>query len=331
MSAYSASESSSIFTSRGTFSSSSTIPGLGYYSGKVIERLGSAVVNGVDAILIRHRLAQIKAKLGPKSDGIAKAGVVKTLYDDLLELSRPIYGLSIRTQAFQVIMSKVGGMVFEDLAQAVADWSPSESYNLLKTMMACLHLDTSHLPFFSSENVSPMSFAMPLLLFIALLVALSSKPSFSRLVTEAGLPSFINNFYPTISIAPLEQRRYLYPACSTIQSLLEVLDTEIDSLSIPRLKCILDGTFHQSTPSHFTVSQHDWPESMGPLRELQYRVNERCAAAGSIPSFSLPQREERRSGDKGGYSATSAEVENLSRFWRAEQGHQDSSPKVISG
>ncbi|KAJ3713175.1 hypothetical protein C8R42DRAFT_727505 [Lentinula raphanica] len=298
MSTYSASESSSIFTSRGTCSSSSTIPGLGYYSGKVIERLGSAVVNGVDAILIRHRLAQIKAKLGPKSDGIAKAGVVKTLYDDLLELSRPIYGLSIRTQAFQVIMSKVGGMVFEDLAQAVADWSPSESYNLLKTMMACLHLDTSHsqiqamnitdetktpahlsrllaagndgykshLPFFSSENVSPRSFAMPLLLFIALLVALSSKSSFSRLVTEAGLPSFINNFYPTISIAPLEQRRYLYPACLTIQALLEVLDTEIDSLSIPRLKCILDGTFHQSTPSHFTVSQHDWPESMGPLR-----------------------------------------------------------------
>ncbi|KAJ3833791.1 hypothetical protein F5878DRAFT_632106 [Lentinula raphanica] len=231
-------------------------------------------------------------------------------------------------------------------------------------MMACLHLDTSHsqiqamnitdetktpaylsrllaagndgykshLPFFSSENVSPRSFAMPLLLFIALLVALSSKSSFSRLVTEAGLPSFINNFYPTISIVPLEQRRYLYPACLTIQALLEVLDTEIDSLSIPRLKCILDGTFHQSTPSHFTVSQHDWPESMGPL-ELQYRVNnEQCVAAGLPPSFDLLSsggRTEKRG--QGGYSATGAEVENLSRFWRAEQDHRDSSPKVISG
>ncbi|KAJ3775490.1 hypothetical protein FB446DRAFT_725203 [Lentinula raphanica] len=245
-----------------TFTTSSTVPGLGYLSGKVIKRFGSAVVNRVDAILIRRRLAQIEDNLGPTSDSIARTTIVKSLYSDLLELSRPVYSLSIRTRAFRVIMSKVGRMDFEDLAQAVIDWPLLESYDLLKAMMECLrtntsdsqmrerkgltHLDIffaagndaykSQLPYALSGDSPQGRFAIAFLLFIAFSVALSSKPSFSELVIETGLLPFIIDFYPNISI-PDKQAMKSFPAHLTLHTLRENLDLDQESQEI------LDTTF----------------------------------------------------------------------------------------
>ncbi|KAJ3843377.1 hypothetical protein F5878DRAFT_605005 [Lentinula raphanica] len=294
MSMYSASDSSSIF-SIGTFTSTtSTVSGLGSLSGKAIKRVGSAVVDGVDAILIRRRLAQIEDSLGPTSDVITKTGVVKSLYSDLLELSRPVYSLSTRTRAFRVIMSKIGGLDFEDLARAVADWPMMESYDLLITVMTSLFQDSSNseaqslnnihesegsarldilfaagddayesqVPFALAENVPRRSFAIAFLLFIAFSVALNSDPSFSRVVLETGLLSFIVNLYPDFSKeTTLRQQSYFFPAHLTLHTLLERLDPEVDSLFISQLKNMLDENFHLSsdtlTSIRLAVSQQD--------------------------------------------------------------------------
>ncbi|KAF9069016.1 hypothetical protein BDP27DRAFT_1421442 [Rhodocollybia butyracea] len=87
-------DTSSVFTSTGTFTSASTIPGLGALSGKAIKQVGIAVVNGVNAIIIQRRLAQLEATLGQK-DTMTHSSDVKSLYSDLLELARTIYSLPI--------------------------------------------------------------------------------------------------------------------------------------------------------------------------------------------------------------------------------------------
>ncbi|KAE9391165.1 hypothetical protein BT96DRAFT_979948 [Gymnopus androsaceus JB14] len=85
-----------------------------------------------------HRLAQAEAVLGPNSHSrIPSYSHLKSVYGDILELSRPAYSLSIRTQAFRLIMGEVGGMEFEDLAAAMVNWDVSLSHDLLKAIMLC--------------------------------------------------------------------------------------------------------------------------------------------------------------------------------------------------
>lgn len=81
-------ETSSILTRTGTFTSSSTIPGLGATSGKAFKRLGTALVNGVDAILIRRKIAQLETIFGQKTTKPTESSSLKSLCCDLLELSR---------------------------------------------------------------------------------------------------------------------------------------------------------------------------------------------------------------------------------------------------
>lgn len=146
----------SISTGTGTLTSSSTIPGLGATSGKVFKRLGSVVVNGVDAILIRRRLAQIERTLVRKSDASIDSDALRSLYADLLELSRwvsstqqsssniliqyssPAYTLSVRVRAFRLIMDKVGGLDFKELAAAFIRLPLSDCCDLLEAMISCL-------------------------------------------------------------------------------------------------------------------------------------------------------------------------------------------------
>ncbi|KAE9405104.1 hypothetical protein BT96DRAFT_972688 [Gymnopus androsaceus JB14] len=113
MDEYNHSETSSIITSARTISSSSTIPGLGALSGRAITALGSAVINGVESILIRRRLAQIEnifeRGLPQSSDDL------RAIYSDLLELSRPPYSRSLQTRALQLIQDNFGNMEIEGL------------------------------------------------------------------------------------------------------------------------------------------------------------------------------------------------------------------------
>ncbi|KAJ3977974.1 kinase-like domain-containing protein [Lentinula raphanica] len=322
MSAYSLSETNSIFTSTGTFTSSSTIPGLGYLSSKAFERLGSAVVNGVDAILIRRRIAQIEDTLGfgPMFDSVAdsETDAIKLLYSDLLELSRTVYSHSIRERAFRVIMSKIGVLDFEYLAQAMVDWPLSESYDLLNTMMDCLRPDSSHseaqtvlndtysdakrgrlhtLP----ETIPLRSFAIAILLFVALSAALSSKPSFSRIVITLQLLPFIVDLYPDILVSTSDRRRSLLPAHLTIHALIEKLDPDVDFLSISQLKDMLEKPLNLASdtltsirlaisqgPSGYHTLRHAGPSDLpSHLRHtLQYvthgRINKKYGKWGRV-------------------------------------------------
>ncbi|KAJ3997715.1 G-protein alpha subunit-domain-containing protein [Lentinula boryana] len=292
MSEYGASETSSIFTSTGTLTSSSTVPGLGALSGKAIKRFGSAVVNGVDAILIRRRLAQIEDHFAQKTDGTVQSDALKSLYSDLLELSRPVYSLSIRTRAFCVIMRKVGGMDFENLAQAMIDWPLSQSYDLLKAMITCLRKDsnetklhsvnnaretdgaarlnaffaaghyayTSRLPYSFFSNIPQSNFFIAFLSYIAFSIASSSTSSFSRLVIEVDLLSFITELYPDMLSSTIDRRMDSFPAQLVLHALSEKLDPAIDSLSVARLHSIFDERFHLSIDTLFsirsTISRH---------------------------------------------------------------------------
>ncbi|KAE9396831.1 G-alpha-domain-containing protein [Gymnopus androsaceus JB14] len=203
------SETSSIFTT----TSSSTVPGLGYHSGRAIRRVGSVVVNGLDAILIRRRLAQVEAVLGQGANALnAESDKLKLLYSDLFELSRPVYSLSIRTRAFSLIMGQVGGMEFEDLAATILESPLSESYDLLKEMLLCIRSQgestklssvglaayKARLPYASSEFMSRSILCTAFLLYLGLLISLSSGSTFPRLVIDLGLLTFILESYPGI-------------------------------------------------------------------------------------------------------------------------------------
>ncbi|KAE9388562.1 hypothetical protein BT96DRAFT_430357 [Gymnopus androsaceus JB14] len=92
------SETASILTNTGTFTASSTltstetftstIPGLGATSGKALKRVGAAVVNVVDAILIRRKISQLETIFKQKRLKLGNLIPLETDYDTLLELSR---------------------------------------------------------------------------------------------------------------------------------------------------------------------------------------------------------------------------------------------------
>ncbi|KAF5376169.1 hypothetical protein D9757_009325 [Collybiopsis confluens] len=124
------SDSSSFNTGTNTFSSSSTIPGLGALSGKVIKRVGTAVVDTLDGILIRRRMAQIELSHRQEHKAI-NVKERRALYNDLLELYRPGYSLRIRSRAFSLIMEKIPGAAVQDLAIALVNRPLAESHNLL--------------------------------------------------------------------------------------------------------------------------------------------------------------------------------------------------------
>ncbi|KAE9387468.1 G-alpha-domain-containing protein [Gymnopus androsaceus JB14] len=237
------SETSSILT----ITSSSTVPGLGSLSGKAIKRVGTAVLNRVEDILIRRRLAQAEALLGQRADTANANSVLKSLYSDLLELSR----LSVRTRAFRLIMRQVGAMDFEELAAAVTDWSLFETYDLLKAMILCIRHEggsmlqqlkayhaaglaayKTRLPYASSEFMPRSILCTSFMLYMSMLISLSSSPTLSRLiVVELDLLTFIMELYPGI----LEQNIFKYSWSEqhllAIQLVLLALSVKLDSVA----------------------------------------------------------------------------------------------------
>ncbi|KIK54069.1 hypothetical protein GYMLUDRAFT_919536 [Collybiopsis luxurians FD-317 M1] len=134
------SESSSIFTTTRTLTSLSTAPGLGYLSGRAIHRVGAVVVDGIDAIVIRRRLAQIEAVLGQWCGRVEICNETRILYKDLLECVRPIYEQSIRKRALLLIMGKIGSLEFECLASVIAETNIFELYYILKAVFTSIQV-----------------------------------------------------------------------------------------------------------------------------------------------------------------------------------------------
>ncbi|KAK7043976.1 hypothetical protein VNI00_008144 [Paramarasmius palmivorus] len=134
------SELTSLFSSASTYNTTSTIPGLGSVSGKAIKRIGQAVVNQVDQILARRRLAQIERYFTNRGSGspLALEDTGK-VYDDLLELSRSVYDYRFRTKAFRIVMAEIGSMKADDLAASVIRrGSTMETYLHLSEVLGCL-------------------------------------------------------------------------------------------------------------------------------------------------------------------------------------------------
>ncbi|KAE9391160.1 hypothetical protein BT96DRAFT_318270 [Gymnopus androsaceus JB14] len=264
MSEHGFSETSSLLTATAT--STSTIPGLGSTSGKAIKRLGSVVVYGVDAILIRRRLAQIEGVLTHKRLEKLTKESPKDLYNDLLELSRPLYSLSLCTRAFRLVMGEIGGMEFEHLAAAIVNWDVSLSYDLLKAVMFCLQsegdLDGSstnstfpaqyyaagldayktRLPY-GSEDLSKSDLCVAFLMFMGLVISSSRRPSFSKLVAvELDLVTFMAQIYPGLVEPKTPLSREPLRAKLVLRVLLKKLDPVNDYLPVTRLNKILSLT-----------------------------------------------------------------------------------------
>ncbi|KAE9399529.1 hypothetical protein BT96DRAFT_1019433 [Gymnopus androsaceus JB14] len=290
---------SSILTDR-TFTS--TIPGLGATSGKAVKLVGSVVVNGVEAILIRRRISKLETIFKLREEVYCKAN-----YEDLLELSRSVYEPSIRKRAFRVIMGIVGGMEFEDLASAVSEWHLSESYDLLKEMALCFRLENGpeeYVNILSSQistnlrcygmrrlpssyiqrHDADTSMEVPLcnafLLFIALVISFSENSSFSKLVIhELDMLTFITQTFPAILYPNSEfnsttKAPLLLPAKLVFRALLEKLDPTADSLdapSIAQLEVLLSTTVLNSIS---LVSENDLRVSiLSPWTRVRLGVN----------------------------------------------------------
>ncbi|KIK54068.1 hypothetical protein GYMLUDRAFT_100206 [Collybiopsis luxurians FD-317 M1] len=206
--------STSTLTTTGTFTSSSTAPGLGYLSGKVIHLVGSVVIDGMT--VLRARLAQINSTLS-RNRTASDSDAREIFSSELLELSRPVYDQAIRKRAFSMIMGQIGGLEFVDLAAGISKLHIYESYWVLEAMFSCFLQSQKNSPpeSISEEALShlvagleaynartqknyPLTstpILIPLLLFLCLAISLSPDAVFSQLLMELDIIGFINKTF----------------------------------------------------------------------------------------------------------------------------------------
>ncbi|KAF9045875.1 hypothetical protein BDP27DRAFT_1373994 [Rhodocollybia butyracea] len=274
------SEISAIPTSTsGTAGTSSTIHGPGALSGKAIKRFGTLIVKGVDAIMYRRRLAQIESILQENSNAVKNLNLKarQSLYSDLLELSRSVYNIPIRTRAFHLIMRKIGRKEsdLEDLASTIVQLPPSKFYDLLSDMFFCIQMYKKARPMpdrdarwqndkllaslmsyyyagldaYSHDtrtsaprvDVPTAVFRIPFLISLHLMASSSTSPSFSRVLLGLGILEFIieTSFQ---EVGPL----YEDLGKSLLQAVLDKLDPIQDIHSISRIQKLID---HKAGPS----------------------------------------------------------------------------------
>ncbi|KAL0570002.1 hypothetical protein V5O48_011958 [Marasmius crinis-equi] len=103
------SEDHSIFLRTDTISSGTTEPGLGYLSGRAIKRLGEAVLNGVDDMLVNREINRIESYFRKNSVPAGQDAVRKAegMYHTLLELTRgdisTIYAAGYQSYSFHLV------------------------------------------------------------------------------------------------------------------------------------------------------------------------------------------------------------------------------------
>ncbi|KAJ8091573.1 hypothetical protein PM082_024497 [Marasmius tenuissimus] len=129
----------SIVSKTDTLLSGSTIPGLGSISGKAIKQLGEALLNGVDYIRVNRELTRIESHFQQSpTNQLLDIQSVEGMYHTLFELTHPGYTQSVRMRAFKIVMKRIGGMNFKDLARALVyldSWSTT--YRHLRSAIEC--------------------------------------------------------------------------------------------------------------------------------------------------------------------------------------------------
>ncbi|KAJ7115255.1 hypothetical protein C8R44DRAFT_984025 [Mycena epipterygia] len=122
-SASSASRHPSAESSLYTTTSSSTQWGPGALAGKAILAMGKAVVRSAEHLIILRRMAVIKAATPCSDDHSTQFGDLETMFDDLLELSRPmLYPEAIRIQAMQIILAQIARKETLHLRGSISRW-----------------------------------------------------------------------------------------------------------------------------------------------------------------------------------------------------------------
>ncbi|KAJ8091512.1 hypothetical protein PM082_024431 [Marasmius tenuissimus] len=129
---------SSIFSRTDTMMSSSTVTGPGSISGKAMKRLGEAVLNGVDDILINRELRIESSFRQSSTNGSLGVQAIEEMYQTLFEFTHPGYSNSVRTRALKIVMESIGAMNFQVVAQALVHLdSWSATYRQLSSAIAC--------------------------------------------------------------------------------------------------------------------------------------------------------------------------------------------------
>ncbi|KAJ8090708.1 G protein alpha subunit [Marasmius tenuissimus] len=130
-------EASSIYSSTATETSTSTIYGLGYLSGRAIKRLGESVLDGVDYIFVNRQLRKIETHFaGERSENGTET---QYMYGLLIEFTHPGYVSSVRRRAFRLVMGLIGAMKFMGLVSAlVKTKSISTRYRHLSEIRDCI-------------------------------------------------------------------------------------------------------------------------------------------------------------------------------------------------
>ncbi|KAL0574800.1 guanine nucleotide-binding protein subunit alpha, partial [Marasmius crinis-equi] len=106
--------------------SRSTVYGLGYLSGRAIKRLGEAVLNGVDYILINRQLKRMESHFASWWD--EESSTTREMCRLLIEFTHPGYVLSVRTRALCLIMNHIGTGKFKGLVGALEDINSASTY-----------------------------------------------------------------------------------------------------------------------------------------------------------------------------------------------------------
>ncbi|KAJ7779431.1 hypothetical protein DFH07DRAFT_936265, partial [Mycena maculata] len=110
-----------------SWSSSSTVPGPGALTGKVIKALGRVTIRGIDHFVIVRQLAVI-AHHFPLSD--EKAELIRDvdgIYADVLEFSRQgLYREEINRKSLRLLLGQIGMGETQFLVRALSRWDVLE-------------------------------------------------------------------------------------------------------------------------------------------------------------------------------------------------------------
>ncbi|KAL0566177.1 hypothetical protein V5O48_015839 [Marasmius crinis-equi] len=119
-------EVSGTFSRTATQTTSSTVVGLGYLSGRAIKRLGEAVLNGVDYILVNRQLKRMESYFAGQWN--EESTDTREMCRLLIEFTHHGYILSVRTRSLCLIMKQIGAARFKGLVGALEDINDTSTY-----------------------------------------------------------------------------------------------------------------------------------------------------------------------------------------------------------
>ncbi|KAJ6584130.1 hypothetical protein DFH09DRAFT_266964 [Mycena vulgaris] len=136
--------------SQRTTTDTSTVWGPGTLSGRALLALGEVTIRGIDALLIRRRLATIRLRA---------PALTNSMCDDLLELCRPgMYSLRIQSEALRLSAQICVDSKYSKLVLSLCKWPQQEArmiiLELIRHVSGLVHLAVRQLEGFYSFLVA---------------------------------------------------------------------------------------------------------------------------------------------------------------------------------